>query len=136
MPECLICQTSYEAFMSFGEMPIANGFLTPDEFDDEYTFELRVGVCPQCYMMQLVEQPDREMMFHENYAFYSSTSRRMAEHFKTFAGDVMQARLADSDPFVVEIGSNDGIMLETFQKRLSFRFTPVIRSQLLLMTLP
>ncbi len=111
--KCLICQTPYEPFMSFGPMPIANGFLTPEQFVDEYFFELKVGYCPACHMVQLAEQPDREKMFHENYAFFSSTSKGMQAHFKQFADGVM-AGLASPDPFVVEIGSNDGIMLRHF----------------------
>ena len=47
MPKCLICGTAYETFMSFGQMPIANGFLTSEQFPDEYLFELRVGFCPR-----------------------------------------------------------------------------------------
>ena len=40
---CRICGTALEPFMSFGEMPIANGFLTPAEFKSEYFFELKPG---------------------------------------------------------------------------------------------
>ena len=114
MTDCLICGSPFETFMSFGQMPIANGFLTPDQFADEYLFELRVGYCPQCSMVQLAEQPDRERMFNENYAFFSSTSARMAAHFKHFADSVRRNYLTSPDPFVVEIGSNDGIMLQHF----------------------
>jgi methylation protein EvaC len=97
-------------------MPIANAFLTPEEFKDEYFFELQVGFCPTCAMVQLVAQPDREMMFHEHYAFFSSTSARMAEHFKKFAELVTKEYVKSPNPFVVEIGSNDGIMLQNFAK--------------------
>jgi methylation protein EvaC len=100
--------------MSFGKMPIANGFLTPDQFADEYFFELKVGFCESCTMVQLTEQVDREKMFHGEYAFFSSTSTRMAEHFRRFALSVMKDYLTEPDPFVVEIGSNDGIMLQNF----------------------
>ncbi len=100
--------------MSFGKMPIANGFLEPSQFPDEYLFELKVGFCPSCKMVQLTEQVERQKLFHENYAFFSSTSRRMAAHFKDFAEFVMANYLKSADPFVVEIGSNDGIMLQHF----------------------
>lgn len=95
-------------------MPIANGFLTPEQFATEYFFELKVGFCSVCAMVQLTEQVERERMFHENYAFLSSTSTRMTQHFKDFADDVRRNYLQSSDPFVVEIGSNDGIMLQHF----------------------
>ncbi|MFX0133849.1 MAG: methyltransferase domain-containing protein [Candidatus Hodarchaeota archaeon] len=114
MPHCRICQTHYEPFISFGKMPIANGFLTPEQFKDEYFFDLKAGCCPNCHMVQIVEQPDHQMMFHENYAFFSSTSTQMALHFKRFAESVVKDYLKSQDPLVVEIGSNDGIMLQHF----------------------
>ncbi|GMQ83142.1 MAG: class I SAM-dependent methyltransferase [Rhodothermia bacterium] len=99
--------------MSFGKMPIANGFLSREEFEKEYFFELKPAICHNCGMFQLTEQPAPEAMFHENYAFYSGTSRYMARHFESFAKRIMDQHLTD-DPFVVEIGSNDGIMLRNF----------------------
>jgi methylation protein EvaC len=117
MSQCLICGNSFEPFMTFGKMPIANGFLSPEEFAREYFFELRVGFCERCTMVQLAELVDREKMFHANYAFFSSTSSLMAAHFREFAELVMSRYLPSSDPFVVEIGSNDGIMLQHFALR-------------------
>lgn len=116
MSACLICESPVEPFMSFGRMPIANGFLTPEQFGDEYFFELKVAFCRHCRMMQLAELVERERMFHENYAFFSSTSAYMATHFRRFAEWVRGTYLGDDDPLVVEIGSNDGIMLQHFAR--------------------
>ncbi len=115
MEKCLICDSPVVPFISFGRMPIANGFLTAEQFADEYFFELRVVFCSTCTMVQLAEQPDREKMFNENYAFFSSTSTRMAAHFRDFAEMITADYLKSSDPFVVELGSNDGIMLQNFK---------------------
>lgn len=95
-------------------MPLGNGFLAPDQFGSEYFFPMRVGFCQECGMVQLLEQPDRERMFHGEYPFFSGTSRLMALHFRSFAEQVMDRYLIDPDPFVVEMGSNDGIMLQNF----------------------
>jgi methylation protein EvaC len=113
---CLICKTPIEPFMSFGQMPIANGFLVPEQYAEEHFFELATAFCPHCKMVQLTELVDERKMFHENYAFFSSTSVRMAEHFQRFAEGVMKDYLDPTDPFVVEIGSNDGIMLQNFAR--------------------
>lgn len=91
-------------------MPLANGFLRPGEFAGEYLFNLVAASCPRCTLVQLVEQPQRELMFNERYPFYSATSVRMQEHFASLAGDVI-ATLPAGDPFVAEIGSNDGTLL-------------------------
>jgi methylation protein EvaC len=102
--------------MSFGKMPIANGFLSISQFQNEYFFELQVAFCPDCGMVQLAEQVEPEKMFHENYAFFSSTSVRMATHFKQLTDFIIRDYLKSPNPFVVEIGSNDGIMLQHFAK--------------------
>ena len=90
MPNCLICRAPLESFITFGKMPIANGFLNPDEFAREHFFELQVGFCPTCAMVQLTELVEQEKMFHGNYAFFSSTSARMAEHFRLMAETVQK----------------------------------------------
>jgi methylation protein EvaC len=114
MSNCLICNSKYTPFVDFGDMPIANAFATKEELIDEYTFPMKVGFCESCHMVQLVEQPDREKMFHENYAFFSSTSNYMKEHFKRFADSVSELQDLGENSFVVEVGSNDGIMLQNF----------------------
>ncbi len=116
MAKCLICESTIEPFIDFGKMPIANGFLEPQHYKDEPRFSLKVALCEKCGMVQLTEQVDREKMFNDQYAFFSSTSTRMAEHFKEFAADISKKYLTGNDPFVVEMGSNDGIMLQNFAK--------------------
>jgi methylation protein EvaC len=114
MPACLICKAPVNPFLSFGQMPIANGFLGREEFNKELFFNLEVGHCPKCHMVQLTDLVDPSILFHENYAYFSSISTRMTQHFKEFADDVQNRFLTVRDPFVVEIGSNDGIMLQNF----------------------
>ncbi len=109
MTKCKICNSKLNYIMSFGEMPLANGFLQK-KLDDEYFFELEIGICDSCYMFQIISQPDPKKMFHQNYAFISGTSNYMKKHFAEFADDIIKRK--SSDLFVVEIGSNDGIMLE------------------------
>lgn len=114
MKSCLCCSSPVEPFIDFGRMPLGNGFLVPAQFADEYFYQMQAGFCAACGMMQLLDQPDRERMFHENYAFFSGTSSYMARHFKTFADHVIGDYLVAGKPFVVEMGSNDGIMLQNF----------------------
>lgn len=103
--------------MTYGRMPIANGFLTADQFADEYFFELKPAFCGHCLTFQIEEQPDPEAMFHDHYAFFSRTSKLMQAHFSEYAAWVCDSHLEADDPFVVELGSNDGIMLENFARR-------------------
>lgn len=116
MIDCRVCKSEINPFMSFGRMPIANGFLTETDFGEEYFFDLEVAFCAHCKTFQLINQPDARQMFHENYAFFSSMSQHMQIHFQGFADMVMERVLGErDDPFVVELGSNDGIMLKHYK---------------------
>jgi methylation protein EvaC len=112
---CRVCSEKTIPVISYGKMPLANAFLIPDQYKDEYFFELAVAHCPSCKMFQLIDQPDPEMMFHGDYAFFSGTSKKMAAHFADKAESHIKNFLhGRKDPFVVELGSNDGIMLKNF----------------------
>jgi methylation protein EvaC len=114
-PTCRVCQDPLVEVIDLGRQPLGNGFLLPDQYASEYFYPMRVGFSEKSMMLQLVEQPAPEKMFHENYAFYSSTSKYMELHFREFARSVTSSGcLAKQDPFVVELGCNDGIMLKNF----------------------
>ena len=112
---CRICNEPLIPVIDFGRQPLGNGFLLPDQFEDEYFFPMRVGFSDKSMMLQLIDQPAPEQMFHENYAFLSGTSKYMEQHFREFAQQLMGSKCLDNDdPFVVELGCNDGIMLKNF----------------------
>lgn len=118
MKQQALCRISGEPLVKvvdFGQQPLGNGFLLPEQFAGEYFFPMETGFSESSMMFQLIEQPAPEQMFHEHYAFYSSTSSFMERHFAEFARQAMGSGfLAKSDPFVVELGCNDGIMLKNF----------------------
>ena len=37
--KCKICNTNLNSFMSFGKMPIANGFISKKDFVNEYFYK-------------------------------------------------------------------------------------------------
>lgn len=112
---CRVSGRPLEKVVDFGLQPLGNGFLLPEQFPGEFRYPMAVGFCETSMMLQLIEQPSPEQMFHEQYAFYSSTSQHMQSHFNEFARQVLEMGvLSKDDPFVVELGCNDGIMLKNF----------------------
>lgn len=117
MTRCRVCNAEIEPFVSFGRMPLANGFLRPEDFATEYFFDLSFAFCTTCAMAQLVETVPREKMFHAHYPFFTASSARMTAHFQDLADDVRREHLTGPHAFVVEIGSNDGTLLRPFAER-------------------
>jgi len=73
-------------------------------------------MCRRCRAVQLTDEVPREKMFHDEYPFRTSSSAWMSSHFAKVAAQLVDT-LRSPDPFVVEIGCNDGTMLETFAER-------------------
>jgi SAM-dependent methyltransferase len=112
---CRLSGSPLDHVLDLGRQPLGNGFLAPGDFSGEYFYDLKCGFAPDSFLFQLIEQPSPELMFHADYAFFSGTSKHMQEHFADFADDVVsRGYLTANDPFVVELGSNDGIYLKHF----------------------
>ena len=113
MTECQICGGQVTELVDFGRQPLSDAFRVPNDSSEEFFFRLAVGLCDSCTMAQLMEQVPREKMFHEDYPYHSSGSTVMRKHFELTARHFLETELSGPDPFVVEIGCNDGIMLRT-----------------------
>ncbi|MEU4711951.1 class I SAM-dependent methyltransferase [Nocardia salmonicida] len=112
MVECRVCGDAVTEFIDFGRQPLSDAFRKPDDVVSEFFFRLGVGMCGGCSMVQLVEEVPRERMFHEDYPYLSSGSALMSKHFEETARRLLDTELTGPDPFIVEIGCNDGVMLK------------------------
>lgn len=112
MERCLVCSAAIQPFISFGRMPLANGFLRQEEYLKEFFFELKAAFCRECSMTQLTDHVPREMMFHDRYPFHTATSARMSWHFRELAQRIIRRVRPTPDSFVLELGSNDGTLLQ------------------------
>ncbi len=108
-----IKRSEIKPFMSFGKMPIANGFLKQENFEKEFFFEMNVGFDENLGLFQLMEHPKPEMMFNENYPFFTQSSNFMVNHFKDYSNWVKKNFFKNKSR-IIEIGSNDGTFLQNF----------------------
>ena len=115
-PQCRLCACALDEFISFGQQPMSNAYIGPEGFADEFFFRLAVGICPECQMVQLVDEVPNENMFHKEYPYRTSGSAFMRAHFERAAQSFLSLTAASGDPFIVEIGSNDGAVLTHVQQ--------------------
>ena len=96
-------------FLDLGQQPLANKYPTEAEFATEDFFPLQMFFCRECKNVQLGTSVSRERMF-EDYYYLSSVNRGLVRHFEELAQRLTSAR------FVVDVGSNDGILLKPLQQ--------------------
>ena len=101
--------------INFGKMPLGNGFISKRNNKKEYVFNLKLGFNDKLKLVQIYNYPSPKKMFNKNYAFLSSTSKSMKLHFKKYA-QTLKKKLNKRNFNVMEVGCNDGILLENFKK--------------------
>src|SRR3989344_7570157 len=112
--ECRVCKgTDLTRILTLGEHPPVDNFTDREHLDAEKRYPLDVYFCNTCNLVQLLDVVTQEELFHGNYAYFSSASVPLVEHFKSYAEDLKKDFLQKND-LVVDIGSNDGILLQFF----------------------
>jgi SAM-dependent methyltransferase len=115
---CRSCAgTELHEVLSLGEMPLANSLLTEDDLATaEPVHPLELVVCATCSLLQLSETVPPAELFSE-YAYFSSHSGPMVTHAKALVDAVLDERRLGPGNLVVEIGSNDGYLLQHYVAR-------------------
>jgi SAM-dependent methyltransferase len=100
--------------VDLGVQPLCESYLTAEDLDDEEPrYPLQVYVCRVCWLVQLEEFVAPREIFSE-YAYFSSYSASWVEHARRYV-HAISARLGlDVRSRVVEVGSNDGYLLQHF----------------------
>lgn len=113
--QCRICKSEkLELFLDLGLQPLANSFLkNKQQFAMEKFYPLIAYFCHNCNLAQLLDVVDKEEMFSD-YIYFTSGMPKISSHFRGYAEDIM-ARFLQPGDFVMEIASNDGILLKFFQ---------------------
>src|SRR3989344_2814560 len=114
---CRVCKgTNLAKVLSLGSTPPANAFLKPEDLDKpEPSFPLELSFCKDCSFVQLTDVVSPDLLFG-NYVYSSSTSPVFVAHFKSFASEMAQRFGLNSDSLVVDVGSNDGILLRPYKE--------------------
>jgi len=113
--DCRVCGSrDLQTVIDFGPIPLAGGFLRPEEIEDNRSYPLTLVRCRSCTLMQVLEVVDPEIIFR-NYSYASSTTRTLISHFEEMAGYLV--KLADSaGKVVVEFGCNDGVLIRPLRQ--------------------
>lgn len=103
-------------FLDLGFSPIADAY-TAEPWGNEQSYPLQVATCTACHLVQLLEIVDQKTLFGTGYSFHSSASPPLSLYHERYAHSIMRQHPNLVDRLVVEIGCNDGDMLQHFTER-------------------
>jgi 2-polyprenyl-3-methyl-5-hydroxy-6-metoxy-1,4-benzoquinol methylase len=96
-----------------GIAPPSNALLSPDTSEEsEIRLPLRVLVCESCWLVQTEDHVTSAELFNTSYPYFSGFSRSWIEHCRAYVDDVIDRVELTPGSHVVEIGANDGSLLE------------------------
>lgn len=113
---CSACgDDDLELFLDLGQSPVADAYTaTSVESLAAPRHPLRVAVCGKCRLVQLLEVLSGKQLFGTGYSFYSSASAPLSKYHKTYADWVITHYRDLARRGVVEVGCNDGDLLQHF----------------------
>ena len=109
---CRICDsTKITKVLDLGKQPLANKYpKNLSEIKKEKKFKLEIMFCKKCKSGQIKKIIDRNLMF-EDYYYLSSVNQKLKDHFESLSKKLSKYK------FVVDIGSNDGILLKPLKDK-------------------
>jgi SAM-dependent methyltransferase len=117
--QCRSCgNEGLQTILAFGETPLADRLVNADQLHQpELTAPLTLAFCPACSLVQILETVKPEILFGQEYPYFSSVSAALLDHSRKNALELIEMRRLGPDSLVVEPASNDGYMLRNFAER-------------------
>ena len=114
---CRFCKKGVlKSVINLGSVPLAGGFVEKKNIDriSENYYPLTLGFCNHCKMLQTIETVDQSTLF-EKYYYATSKIKTLSTHFEKLAVEIADS-LKGKNGFVVEIGANDGVLIQNLIK--------------------
>lgn len=115
---CRFCKTPLtRGFVDLGMAPLSNAYLRADQLNGmEPFYPLHAYVCEKCLLVQVEELESPQKIFGD-YAYFSSFSDSWLKHAERYCEGIVERRRLTGNSKVVELASNDGYLLQYFQKK-------------------
>ena len=116
LDKCRLCSGPfYQKSLKLKDTPPANElYASREQARAADKFPLEVVMCTECKHAQLKHIVNTKRLF-DDYVYKSGTSSFFKQHFDKLAEQVVSKFPIQS--YVLEIGSNDGILLRSFENR-------------------
>ena len=115
-PTCLGCgERLTRTFIDLGFSPLANRYAKPGDTSlANQKYPLHARVCDACLLVQVDQVVTPEDIFSD-YAYFSSFSDSWLAHCRSYAAAMIRRFDLNAQSRVIELGSNDGYMLQYFR---------------------
>ena len=108
---------SHEVVVSLGPLPLGNSLIIEERLaQPEQMFPLELAFCHRCALLQVREAIPLDALLEQNL-YFTSSSPALLRHGREVARRLIDQRRLGPKSLVIDVGSNDGTLLEYFRER-------------------
>jgi SAM-dependent methyltransferase len=117
-PACSSCGAPLaHVALDLGMSPLSNALVDAAHLGEpDPLYPLRAYICDRCWLLQVPQVASPAEIFGD-YPYFSSVSSTWRNHLRAYAGAIISRLGLGPGDLVVELASNDGVLLKEFQAR-------------------
>ena len=113
--DCRLCHSrNLELVLKLTPTPLADSYLRVKEVQP--VFPLDLYLCRDCGFAQLLDVVQPQHIYLD-YIYETVSSLGLVEHFANYAAEVLGRIKPPPGALVIDVGSNDGTLLKSYQRR-------------------
>ena len=115
---CQVCNSgALLEVLDLGLQPLCDTLLAKEDLSKPETkYPLSLYWCPECSLAQINYCVDSGVLYHPNYPYRTGATKELVEYMAGLAGSLASDYKLGSGDLVVDLGSNDGTLLNEFKK--------------------
>jgi len=125
--KCEVCLTEFGSDtyeINLGLHPLCDDLLSlanrPDGLS-VHRYEQRIRLCSNCLTAHQMSPVEKELLFKSDYKYRSSLTKDVISGMKQLVEDVCARKSLKSKSIVLDVGCNDGSLLQQFKTRVGAR---------------
>lgn len=114
---CRLCSgQNLDLVFQLAPSPIGDAYVTKGQLrKKQKSYPIDLFLCRECGLSQLLDVIDPEVLYGD-YIYLTGSSLGLRDHFQEYANNVIKKIMPSKESLIIDIGSNDGILLSYFKK--------------------
>ena len=117
LDSCQVCDSeNIESIIKMGHFAPCDSLIIEENINKpESTYPMNLGRCKDCGLVQIDYAVDPAELFFPDYPYRSGITEVLKKNLHAIAKQMVEKVSLQKDSFVMDIGSNDGTVLEGFK---------------------
>ena len=115
---CQVCSSKkLQKVIQMGSTGLCDSLLKKNQLKKEKSYPLNLYRCKDCQLLQLDYAVNNKEVFHLNYPYKSGITKPLTKLLHSTSKYLKDNFKFSKNPLAIDVGSNDGTLLQGFKKR-------------------